>query len=183
MGHGTRTLRVAERVREELSTLLVKSVRDPGLAGVTVTAVRMTPDLQLARAWYTVADGADRRDAARGLRRAQPFLRRAVGERLQLRRAPDLQFLHTALEIEDVGFDALVDLPLLVDERVEPGGKLQQFLAQNQGADGLLPLRVFPEGAEKVFLAVDGGHGGTLRSGQVSLLILYAFRWMLDANR
>ena len=68
MGHGTRTLRVAERVREELSTLLVKSVRDPGLAGVTVTAVRMTPDLQLARAWYTVADGADRRDAARGLR-------------------------------------------------------------------------------------------------------------------
>ena len=94
MGHGTRTLRVAERVREELSTLLVKSVRDPGLAGVTVTAVRMTPDLQLARAWYTVADGTDRRDAARGLRRAQPFLRRAVGERLQLRRAPDLQFLH-----------------------------------------------------------------------------------------
>lgn len=94
MGHGTRTLRVAERVREELSTLLVKSVRDPGLTGVTITEVRMTPDLQLARAWYTVADAADRRDAARGLRRARPFLRRAVGERLQLRRAPDLQFLH-----------------------------------------------------------------------------------------
>ena len=93
MGHGTRTLRIAERVRKELSTLLARSVRDPGLAGVTVTEVRMTADLQLARAWYTVAEGADRRDAARGLRRARPFLRRAVGERLQLRRAPDLQFL------------------------------------------------------------------------------------------
>lgn len=93
MGHGTRTLRIAERVRKELSTLLARSVRDPGLAGVTFTEVRMTADLQLARAWYTVAEGADRRDAARGLRRARPFLRRAVGERLQLRRAPDLQFL------------------------------------------------------------------------------------------
>ena len=93
MGHGTRTLRIAERVRKELSTLLARSVRDPDLAGVTVTEVRMTADLQLARAWYTVAEGADRRDAARGLRRARPFLRRAVGERLQLRRAPDLQFL------------------------------------------------------------------------------------------
>lgn len=94
MAHGTRTLRVAERVREELSTLLTRSVRDPGVAGVIITLVRMTPDLQIARVYYTVADSADRRDVARGLRRARPFLRRAVSERLQLRRAPDLQFLH-----------------------------------------------------------------------------------------
>ena len=94
MSHGTRTLRVAERVRKELSTLLSRSVRDPGVAGVVITIVRMTPDLQIARVYYTVPDGADRRDVARGLRRAQPFLRRAVSERLQLRRAPDLRFLH-----------------------------------------------------------------------------------------
>ena len=94
MAHGTRTLRVAERVLEELSTLLSRSVRDPGVAGVVISMVRMTPDLQIARVYYTVADGADRRAVARGLRRARPYLRRAVSERLQLRRAPDLQFLH-----------------------------------------------------------------------------------------
>ncbi len=93
MAHGTRTLRVAERVREELSTLLARSVRDPGVAGAMITAVRMTPDLQIARVFYTVAEGADRRDVARGLRRARPYLRRAMSERLQLRRSPDLQFL------------------------------------------------------------------------------------------
>ena len=94
MAHGTRTLRVAERVRIELSTLLARSVRDPGMAGVTVTEVRMTPDLQLARAYYALAPGGDRRDAAQALRRARPYLRRHVGERLQLRHAPEIRFLY-----------------------------------------------------------------------------------------
>ncbi len=94
MAQGTRTLRVAERVREELSTLLLRSVRDPGVTGVVITQVRMTPDLQVARVYYTVTDGTDRRNVARALRRARPFLRRAVSERVQLRRAPDLRFLH-----------------------------------------------------------------------------------------
>lgn len=94
MGPGTRTRRVGERVRTELSLLLLRSVRDPGVTGVTVTEVRMTPDLQLARVYYTLAPGGDRRDAARALRRARPYLRRNVGERLQLRQAPDLRFLY-----------------------------------------------------------------------------------------
>lgn len=94
MAQGTRTRRVAERVRTELSTLLTRSVRDPGLLGVTVTDVRMTADLQLARVYYTLLDGSDRRSAARGLRRAQPYLRREIGQRLQLRRVPELRFLY-----------------------------------------------------------------------------------------
>ena len=94
MAQGTRTRRVAERVRTELSVLLARSVRDPGLLGVTVTDVRMTADLQLARVFYTVLDGSDRRIAARGLRRAQPYLRRAVGQRLQLRQVPEMRFLY-----------------------------------------------------------------------------------------
>lgn len=94
MAQGTRTRRVAERVRTELSVLLARSVRDPGLLGVTVTDVRMTADLLLARVYYTVLDGSDRRSAARGLRRAQPYLRRAVGQRLQLRQVPEMRFLY-----------------------------------------------------------------------------------------
>lgn len=94
MAQGTRSRRVAERVRTELSTLLTRSVRDPGLLGVTVTDVRMTADLQLARVYYTLLDGSDRRSAARGLRRAQPYLRREIGQRLQLRRVPEMRFLY-----------------------------------------------------------------------------------------
>lgn len=94
MAEGTRIRRVAERVRTELSTLLARAVRDPGLLGVTVTDVSMSADLQLARVYYTLLDGGDRRSAARGLRRAQPWLRRAVGQRLQLRQVPELRFLY-----------------------------------------------------------------------------------------
>ena len=94
MAEGNRIRRVAQRVRTELSTLLARSVRDPGVLGVTVTDVRMTADLQLARVYYTLLDGSDRRDAARGLRRAQAYLRREIGQRLQLRQVPEIRFVY-----------------------------------------------------------------------------------------
>ncbi|MEE3202153.1 MAG: 30S ribosome-binding factor RbfA [Acidobacteriota bacterium] len=93
MAHGNRMERVAERVRIELSTLLTRSVRDPAVSAVTITHVSMTADLQLARIYYTVLDGSDRRDTARGLRRAKTYLRRAIGQRLQLRHVPELRFV------------------------------------------------------------------------------------------
>ena len=93
MAHGTRMERVAERVRIELSTLLIRAVRDPAVSAVTITHVAMNADLQLARIYYTVLDGSDRRETARGLRRAKTYLRRAIGQRLQLRQVPELRFV------------------------------------------------------------------------------------------
>ena len=85
--------RVAERVRVELSTLLTRTVRDPAVSAVTITHVSMPADLQLARVYYTVLDGGNRRDTARGLRRAKTYLRRLIGQRLQLRQVPELRFM------------------------------------------------------------------------------------------
>ena len=85
--------RVAERVRVELSTLLTLTVRDPAVSAITITHVSMTADLQLARVYYTVLDGGNRRDTARGLRRAKTYLRRLIGQRLQLRQVPELRFM------------------------------------------------------------------------------------------
>ncbi|RZP26735.1 30S ribosome-binding factor RbfA [bacterium] len=93
MAHSTRMERVAERVRVELSTLLTRTVRDPAVSAITITHVSMTADLQLARIYYTVLDGSDRRDTARGLRRAKSYLRRLIGQRLQLRQVPELRFI------------------------------------------------------------------------------------------
>ena len=94
MAESTRIRRVAERVRTELSALLVRSARDPGLSSVTVTDVRMTADLQLARVYYTLPGDGDRRGAARGLRRAHAYLRHEIGRRLQLRQVPEMRFLY-----------------------------------------------------------------------------------------
>jgi ribosome-binding factor A len=93
MPHGSRPDRVGEEIRVELSDLLAREVKDPGIGFITITAVRVTADLQIARVFYTaLGDDKARRESARALGRAQPFLRRQLAARLRLRRAPELQF-------------------------------------------------------------------------------------------
>ena len=73
--------------------MLARDVHDPEIGFITVTRVEVTPDLQLARVFYTtIGSDAERRGTVRALRRATPFLRREVGHRLGLRRVPVLEF-------------------------------------------------------------------------------------------
>jgi len=94
MAQGHRPDRVGDQVRQELSELLARGVvHDPGIGFITITRVQVTADLQLARVYYTtMGDQNARKDTAKALKRATPFLRRHVGERLQLRRVPELEF-------------------------------------------------------------------------------------------
>ncbi|HXE80418.1 MAG TPA: 30S ribosome-binding factor RbfA [Vicinamibacterales bacterium] len=88
-----RTERLAEQIREEASDIFAREVNDPGLGFVTLTRVRVSPDLQLARISYTtLGDDAARRATAKALERVTPFLRRQLGQRLRLRRVPELRF-------------------------------------------------------------------------------------------
>jgi ribosome-binding factor A len=86
--------RVGDQIRQELSVLLSRgTVHDPGIGFITLTRVKVSPDLQVARVFYTsLGDEAARRQTAKALERATGFLRRLVGDRLQLRRVPELQF-------------------------------------------------------------------------------------------
>lgn len=92
--------RVASEIQKALSELLLRRTKDPRLAQVTVTAVKLTPDLRHARVFFTLLDDqADRQAAQRGLARALPFLRRGVAAAVSLRYAPELEFSwDTALE-------------------------------------------------------------------------------------
>ncbi|MFA6146939.1 MAG: 30S ribosome-binding factor RbfA [bacterium] len=92
-GRGDRPARVGERIREELSLLLLRKVNDPGLAPVTVTEVSVTPDLRIAHVNYSALVAPEDRPAvAKALRRSSGFLRRELGHILGLRYAPELQF-------------------------------------------------------------------------------------------
>jgi ribosome-binding factor A len=86
--------RVGDQIRQELSELLSRgAVHDPGIGFITLTRVKVSPDLQLARVYYTtMGDPKARGETAKALERATPFFRRQVGSRLQLRRVPELQF-------------------------------------------------------------------------------------------
>jgi ribosome-binding factor A len=89
-----RTERVAEQLREEVSQILATEVADPGVGLVTVTRVKVTPDLSLARVyWSLLGDAAERKKTVAALKRAAPFVRHLLAERLTLRRVPEVQFL------------------------------------------------------------------------------------------
>ena len=89
----SRPARVGDQIRIEISDLLARQVSDPGIGFITVTRVTVTPDLQQARVYYTtLGDDRARRDSARALVRATPYLRRQIGRRLRLKRVPELQF-------------------------------------------------------------------------------------------
>jgi ribosome-binding factor A len=93
MSQGSRPSRVADQIRSELATLLMREVHDPGVGFVTLTRVVVTPDLQQARVYYTsLGDDKTQASSARALERAAPFLRRQIGARLRLRRTPELRF-------------------------------------------------------------------------------------------
>jgi len=95
MSQGSRAERVGDQIRSELASLLAREVHDPGIGFVTLTRVQVSPDLQLARVLYTVlGDEKSRAASARALERAAPFLRRQLGSRLRLRRAPELRFTY-----------------------------------------------------------------------------------------
>ena len=90
-----RIRRVNEAVKEVLADRLADA-KDPRIGFVTVTDVRMTPDLKAAEVFFTVLpDDEDTRTTTQaGLDSATPLLRRELGSRLRLRNTPELRFTH-----------------------------------------------------------------------------------------
>jgi ribosome-binding factor A len=104
-----RQLRVAEEIRHVLAGLFGRGeIRDPELAdvAVTVTEVRIGPDLKRATVFVTRLGRSDIDQKLPALRRAAPFLRSQVAKALRLRAAPDLSFLA----------DTSIDYAMHVDE-------------------------------------------------------------------
>ena len=97
-----RPLRVGEELRHAFVQLLASGeIHDPDLAGamVTVTEVRMSPDLRNANIFFTPLGGEDGPAILKALKRAAPFIRRRLAETIQLRVAPQLWFeLDTSFE-------------------------------------------------------------------------------------
>jgi ribosome-binding factor A len=85
--------RIAEQLREEVSQILATEVSDPGVGLVTVSRVKVTPDLSLARVYWTIlGDAAERKKTAKALQRAAPFVRHVLAGRVTLRRVPEVHF-------------------------------------------------------------------------------------------
>jgi ribosome-binding factor A len=91
---GHRHQRVAEEILHEIGIMVAGELKDPRIAGlVTVTEVRVTPDLKHARVFVSViGNQAEQKSTIRGLAAAVGYIRHELTERIQLRRAPEIHF-------------------------------------------------------------------------------------------
>lgn len=83
---------VAETIRQVVAEALSQDVRDPRVARVTITSVRVTGDLGHARISVVLGDGVDAERAMEGLESAAGFLRGRVARALSTRIVPELGF-------------------------------------------------------------------------------------------
>jgi ribosome-binding factor A len=83
---------VGDLIRAELASLIQRDLRDPRVGFVTLTGVRLSPDLRSARVYVSVLEEEREEEALRALKRAAGFLRRGLASRLQLRNVPSLAF-------------------------------------------------------------------------------------------
>jgi len=101
--------RIAELIHGELARILREEVSDPRISGLSITDVKVTPDLKLARVWLVPLGGdGDVKEIFKGLTRATGFIRTRLGQNLRLRFTPDLEFR------QDKGIDDAVRVTSLL---------------------------------------------------------------------
>ena len=126
-GPSQRQLRAGELVRHALVEILrEEDLNDPALAGVsvTVTEVRMSPDLRHASCFVTPLGGAHAGEVVAGLNRVTRFLRGKLGHNIELKFTPDMKF------IADESFDEAARMSRLFDDP-----KVQQDLSGDPSSD------------------------------------------------
>lgn len=93
MPSGVRLQRIADRIREEISDLLIKEISDPRLHQVYVTDVRVDRELAYADVYVSALEGKSRAaEIVQGMESASGFLRRTLSTRVELRSFPRLRF-------------------------------------------------------------------------------------------
>jgi ribosome-binding factor A len=88
-----RSDRVSILLKEEISQLILREVKDPELGFVTITDVEVSKDLQVAKVYYTVLGNTQQKhDSSHALQRVAHFIKRQLGKRLRMRCIPDIIF-------------------------------------------------------------------------------------------
>ena len=101
--------RVADTLREEISQIVGYELEDPRLTMVTVTEVRLSPNMRDARVFITVAgDEAEHLEALKALRHAAPYVRKQLGLSLNLPRVPEIHFVRDRVEEKGDRVDTLL---------------------------------------------------------------------------
>lgn len=88
-----RANRIGEQMKKELGEIITRKLKDPRVGFVTVTDVEVTGDLQQAKIFISVlGDEKQKHETLVGLAKAKGFIRSEIGQRIRLRKTPELIF-------------------------------------------------------------------------------------------
>lgn len=88
-----RPARVADNIKNEIATLLLRKIKDPRVYHVTITQVKVTPDLGRAWIYFSCLD-QNVEEVTAGLTSAKGFIRSHLARELGMRHVPELEFCH-----------------------------------------------------------------------------------------
>lgn len=111
-----RSRRVAEQIRQELASILMREMKDPRVVGVSFTAVDVTSDLEHAKVWFTTFN-PDHQSVLKGLASAAGFLRSELAKRMSLRTVPKLNFHYDESVERGAHLSNLIDQAVQEDRR------------------------------------------------------------------
>lgn len=88
-----RANRVGEQIKKELTDIIGRKIKDPRIGFVTVTDVEVTGDLQQAKVYISIlGDETQKENTLKGLSKAKGFIRSEIGQRIRLRKTPEIIF-------------------------------------------------------------------------------------------
>ena len=90
----SRTQRLGEQIRRELSSLVQNEMKDPRVAMVSFTAIKLSRDLSHATIYCTVMNKDDKAETIEALNRASGFLRKKLAAEINARIVPALKFIY-----------------------------------------------------------------------------------------
>jgi len=89
-----RRLKLQDLLREEISLIIQRDIKDPGFGFITVLDVKMTEDLRYAKVLCSIyGSNEEREKTVHALKRAKGYMKALLGERLKLRYTPELTFI------------------------------------------------------------------------------------------
>ena len=90
---GYRIVRINDDIKRELAQL-IPNLKDPRVRGlISITRVDTTPDLRYCKVYVSALDKGDGKDMVKGLKSASGYLRHELGQKVDLRYTPELQFI------------------------------------------------------------------------------------------
>ena len=135
----SRAQRISDRIREELSLMLIYDIADPRLSGVSVTDVRVDRELAFASIYVSALEGSERsEEILEAFRHARGYIRSELASRIELRTFPQLRFnwdptFERAERIEEL----IASLNIDSDQENRDGVNGEEIESEEHGNDAI----------------------------------------------